>query len=158
MVNLVFYYKVFVFYTIVGETPESIYCSEVDINNGWKLENTEMLLKPSYPYEGSNYPLAPSKFGSAIGVNELRDPCVFDDGGEIYLLYTVMGEVSITMAKLHRINSETKKYHIWGMRRSGNHAITEWISFLSTFHCGQSSEASSVIFLIIYCLNLLVEI
>jgi len=128
--------KVFVFYTIVGETPESIYCSEVDINNGWKLENTEMLLKPSYPYEGSNYPLAPSKFGSAVGVNELRDPCVFDDDGEIYLLYTVMGEVSITMTKLHRINSETKKYHIWGMRRSGNHAITEWISshFNSTFH------------------------
>ena len=128
--------KVYVFYTIVGEAPESIYCSEIDIDNGWKLKDTELLLKPEYQYEGSNLPLIPSRFGNAEIVNELRDPCIFTENNDKYILYSVAGECGIAMGKLYNINSNIKKYDVWGMRRTGNHAIIEWISshFNKTLH------------------------
>tara|TARA_R110001606_G_scaffold337288_1_gene485336 strand:+ start:180 stop:1706 length:1527 start_codon:yes stop_codon:yes gene_type:complete len=127
--------KVYIFYSVVGEAPESIYCSQVDIDNNWKLINTEVILKPTYNYEGSDIPLRPSSFGSGIG-NELRDPCVFVEDDKKYLLYTVAGEAGIAITKLHNTPTDIKKYKIWGMRRCGNHAITEWISnhFNKTLH------------------------
>ncbi len=128
--------KVYVFYTIVGEAPESIYCSELDIDNDWELKNTEVMLSPKYSYEGSDLPLTPSRFGSSTNVNELRDPCIFVNGYDKYLLYSTKGECGIAMTKLHNVNSKTKTYDIWGMRRAGNHAITEWVSshFDNTIH------------------------
>ena len=128
--------KVYVFYTVVGEAPESIYCSELDIDNGWELKNTEKILTPTYQCEGSHLPLIASRFGSTVNVNELRDPCIFVDDYQKYILYSTMGESGIAIAKLHNVNSDTKKYDIWGMRRVGNHAITEWISshFNNTIH------------------------
>ena len=127
--------KVYVFYSIVGEAPESIYCSQVDIDNNWELSNTEIILKPTYNYEGSDIPLKPSSFGSGIG-NELRDPCIFVENNKKYILYTVAGEAGIAIGKLYNTPNDLKKYNIWGMRRCGNHAVTEWISshFKKTLH------------------------
>ena len=64
------------FTQLLVKTPESIYCSEVNIDNNWELVNTKVILKPTYNYEGSDLPLKPSNFGSGIG-NELRDPLYF---------------------------------------------------------------------------------
>ena len=127
--------KVHVFYSVVGEAPESIYCSEVNIDNNWELINTEIILKPTYNYEGSDLPLKPSNFGSGIG-NELRDPCVFVEDDKKYLLYTVAGEAGIAITKLYNTPVNLKKYKIWGMRRVRTHAITECISnhFTKTLH------------------------
>tara|TARA_Y100000816_G_scaffold290949_1_gene280929 strand:+ start:734 stop:2260 length:1527 start_codon:yes stop_codon:yes gene_type:complete len=127
--------NVFIFYSVVGEAPESIYYSKVDIDNNWQLTDTKLLIKPTYNYEGSDLPLRPSKFGSGIG-NELRDPCIFVDGNIKYLLYSVVGEAGIAISKLHNTTSNLKKYNVWGMRRCGNHAIIEWISkhFEGTLH------------------------
>ncbi len=127
--------KVYIFYTIVKEAPESIYCSQVDINNNWKLINTQLILKPTYDYEGSNLPLKPSNFGPGIG-NELRDPCIYTEDNKKYILYSVVGEAGIALGSLYNTSDNLKKYNIWGMRRSGNHAITEWIAshFSKTFH------------------------
>jgi hypothetical protein len=33
-------------------------------------------------------------------VNELRDPAVFEEGGRIYLLYSVAGERGIALAEV----------------------------------------------------------
>lgn len=126
---------VYVFYSVVGETPESIYCSKVNIDNNWSLSDTHIILKPTYNYEGADLPLRPSKFGSGIG-NELRDPCVYVDGDDKYLLYSVAGEAGIAITKLYDTPSNLNKYDVWGMRRCGNHAIIEWISshFTKTLH------------------------
>tara|TARA_Y100000592_G_scaffold1325_1_gene2084 strand:+ start:880 stop:2427 length:1548 start_codon:yes stop_codon:yes gene_type:complete len=126
---------VYIFYTIVGEAPESIYCSEVDIDNGWNLKNTYLLLKPEYHYEHANLELRPSYFGGGVG-NELRDPCIYEENGKKYILYSVIGECGIAIAELHEQHQHMKKYDIWGMRRTGNHAITEWIAshFNKTIH------------------------
>ena len=126
---------VYVFYSIVGEAPESIYCSKVDIDNNWELTETQILLQPTYNYEGSDLPLKPSKFGSGIG-NELRDPCIYVEGDKKYLLYSVAGEAGIAISKLYNTPEVVNKYNVWGMRRCGNHAITEWISshFTKTLH------------------------
>jgi len=126
---------VYVFYTIVGEAPESIYCSEIDIDNNWNLKNTKLLLKPVYHYEHGDLPLTPSAFGGGVG-NELRDPCIYVEGNNKYILYSVIGECGIAIGKLHETNTEMKKYKVWGMRRSGNHAVIEWISshFDKTIH------------------------
>lgn len=127
--------NVYVFYSIVGESPESIYCSKVDIDNNWELSETHLLLKPTYNYEGSDLPLLPSKFGSGIG-NELRDPCIYTENGDTYLLYSVAGEAGISISKLYDTPNTIHKYDVWGMRRCGNHTITEWIAshFNKTLH------------------------
>ena len=126
--------EVYVFYSIVGEAPESIYSSKININNNWELSNTTKILEPKYNYEGCDLPLKPSSFGSGIG-NELRDPCIYKENNDKYLLYTVAGEAGIALSKIHLTNNLIS-YDIWGMRRVGNHAITEWISahFNKTIH------------------------
>jgi hypothetical protein len=127
---------VYVFYTIVGEAPESIYCSEVDIDNNWSLKNTQKLLEPLYHFEHANILPKPSNFGSGVG-NELRDPCIYVEDEKKYLLYSVVGECGIAISELHDQKTKNlKKYNVWGLRRSGNHTIIEWIAshFKKTYH------------------------
>jgi len=91
---------IYVFYSIVGEAPESIYYSELDVDT-CKLKNTIRLLKPLYNFEGADLPLIPSKFGGINGrVNELRDPCIFVDDKK-YILWTIAGESGIEIGVLN---------------------------------------------------------
>ena len=97
----------YIFYTVVGDNPESILMCKIkmddDVNN-WEILSTETILKPELGYEGSKLPLVPSSFGSAdYPMNQVRDPYVFIDGKESYLLYSFAGEVGIGLAKLNRI-------------------------------------------------------
>ena len=123
-----------IFYTIVGEAPESIYRSTFDIDK-LEITSTEKILYPLYNYEGSDLSMQPSTFGSGIG-NQLRDPCIYSEDNTNYILYTVAGEAGIAIGKLHNTSKNIKKYNVWGMRRSGNHAIIEWLAnhFDNTFH------------------------
>ncbi|MFB6219029.1 MAG: hypothetical protein ABEH77_07635, partial [Halobacteriaceae archaeon] len=59
------------------------------------------VLEPARVWEGADEPVVPSESGSASGrVNQLRDPAVFEEGGDSYLLYTVAGERGIAIAEL----------------------------------------------------------
>lgn len=52
-------------------------------------------------YEGANLPLLPSKRGIAQEpVGQLRAPCIFEEAGKTYLLYSVAGERGIAIAEL----------------------------------------------------------
>jgi hypothetical protein len=95
----------YIVYSIVGEAPEQLYYSTVDLSQdwtSWKVSPPEKLLTSEMDYEGANLPIAPSKHGYAKGgpVHELRDPAIFEEDGKRYLLYSVEGECGIAIAEV----------------------------------------------------------
>lgn len=94
-----------VFYSNIGDSPESILMSRIDLKKdwkGWAASEPVTILKPEMGYEGADLPDAPSKEGAARGkVRQLRDPAIFREGGKTYLLYSVAGESGIAIAELN---------------------------------------------------------
>ena len=93
-----------VFWTKVGDTPERIYLSTIDVSGDW-LEWQESepreILRPETEWEGANAALKPSVRSVAYGeVNQLRDPAVFVEDDKYYLLYAIAGESGIGLAAL----------------------------------------------------------
>ena len=98
----------YVFWTIAGDAPERIYVSPIALDGDWRswtAGERQELLRPVYDWEGAHLPIAPSMRGFAPQpVHELRDPAVFEDDGQAYLLYTVQGERGIAVALLDQID------------------------------------------------------
>ena len=96
--------RLIIFYTQVGDTPERIIWSEIDLTddwNDWMPTSPQLLLEPDCDYEGGRLKLVASERGLAKGqVRQLRDPAIFDDGQRTYLLYSVAGESGIAIARL----------------------------------------------------------
>lgn len=94
----------FVFWTQVGEAPETILLSTIDVSADWtKWSNGSAVevLRPERSWEGADAPVTPSLRSTAYGhVNQLRDPAVFEEDGRIYLLYAVAGESGIAIAEV----------------------------------------------------------
>ena len=96
-----------VFWTEVGEAPERIKLSRVDLTGDWmtwKATPGIEVLRPERDWEGADAPLEPSVRSTAYGhVNQLRDPAVFEDAasGRVFLLYAVAGESGIAIAEIH---------------------------------------------------------
>ena len=95
----------FVFWTRVGDTPESIMLSTIDLRKDWMdwTESEEViLLKPEFEWEGASAPNEPSVRSTAYGqVNQLRDPALYSEDGIVYLLYAVAGESGIAIARVN---------------------------------------------------------
>ncbi len=93
-----------VFYTNVGDAPESILVSTIDLApdwRAWKETDPVLLLQPQLPYEGAGLPVMPSVRGLVHEpVCQLRDPAIFREGDRTYLLYAVAGEHGIAIAEL----------------------------------------------------------
>lgn len=94
----------YVFWTQVGDTPERILLSTVDLRGDWtawqESEPVEVL-RPERSWEGADAPLEPSVRSVAYGiVNQLRDPAVYEEGDDVYLLYAVAGESGIALARV----------------------------------------------------------
>ncbi len=96
--------KLIVLYTVVGDNPERILFSEIDLGVDWmKWRATEptTVLEPELDWEGANLPHEPSVRGNAMErVRQLRDPALFESDGRTYLLYSVAGESGIAIAEL----------------------------------------------------------
>jgi hypothetical protein len=95
-----------VFWTRVGDAPESILHSRIPLRGDWRgwrpVDEPRALLRPEMPWEGGDLPTAPSFRGAIdIPVRQLRDPCIFEDEGRVLLLYAVQGEAGIALAELH---------------------------------------------------------
>lgn len=96
--------ELFVFWTQVGDAPERILLSRIDLRRPWR-EWTESdpveILRPERAWEGADEPLEPSQRSVAYGrVNQLRDPAIYEEDGRTYLLYAVAGESGIAIAEL----------------------------------------------------------
>jgi len=94
----------YVFWTRVGDAPETILLSTIDISGDWSTwrESPEVeVLRPEFDWEGADAPIEPSVRSTAYGhVNQLRDPAIYVEGDEVYLLYAVAGESGIALARV----------------------------------------------------------
>ncbi|MFT4862357.1 MAG: hypothetical protein ACI95C_001578 [Pseudohongiellaceae bacterium] len=97
--------QLLVFWTRVGDAPESIMLSTIELAGNWidwQESETAVVLKPEFLWEGANSPIEPSVRSTAYGsVNQLRDPAVFSENGVVYLLYAVAGESGIALARVN---------------------------------------------------------
>jgi hypothetical protein len=96
--------RLYVFWTQVGDVPERILLSMIDLTDDWTTwqETAPVeVLRPEFDWEGANAPLEPSVRSVAYGhVNQLRDPAIFEENGRTYLLYAVAGESGIAIAEV----------------------------------------------------------
>lgn len=94
----------YVFWTQVGDTPERILVSTIDVSGWWQTwheSEAVEVLRPERDWEGANAPLVPSVRSVAYGrVNQLRDPAIYVEDERIYLLYAVAGESGIAIAEI----------------------------------------------------------
>ena len=94
----------YVFWSRVGDTPERILLTEVDIGSDWSTWSASdpvSVLHPREDWEGSDRPLVPSvRDAINVRVNQLRDPAVFQEDGQTYLLYSAAGEAGIGIAAI----------------------------------------------------------
>ncbi len=92
----------FVFWTQVGDAPERILLSRIDLRGDWLTWRDGPpieVLRPERTWEGADAPLTPSIRSTAYGkVNQLRDPAIFEEAGQVSLLYAVAGESGIAIA------------------------------------------------------------
>jgi hypothetical protein len=96
-----------VFFTRAGDCPERILHTRLPTTGDWttwKTEGESLVLEPEEPWEGADLPLRPSQRGQVMEpVRQLRDPCVFQDEGRLYLVYAVAGEQGLAIARLHGV-------------------------------------------------------
>ena len=93
-----------VFWSQVGDVPERILMSTIDMSVGWRewreTESIEVLC-PERPWEGASAPLEPSVWSVAYGnVNQLGGPSIFSEDDRNYLLYSVAGESGMGIAEI----------------------------------------------------------
>jgi len=97
-------YTLYVFWTQVGDTPERILLSTIDLSKDWlqwEVIDTVDVIRPVKIWEGANLSLKPSQRGAIeVPVNQLRDPTIYKENGKIWLLYSVAGESGIAIASL----------------------------------------------------------
>ena len=99
-----------IFYSKVGDAPERIYYTHIDVSNDnwneWEVGPSKELIRPELEWEGAQIPSSPSQRGVVSKVvNQLRDPHFFkDDSGKMYLLYTGSGEQAIGIVELKTNN------------------------------------------------------
>ena len=93
-----------VFWSEIGDAPERIYAGHINLNDdwhSWELEGKQEILRAEFDWEGGAEPVAASVAGAIYDpVNQLRDPCIFQDGDKTYLLYSACGEAAIGIAEL----------------------------------------------------------
>jgi hypothetical protein len=93
-----------VFYTNVGDAPESILLAKIDLApdwRSWRESAPVRVLAPEAGYEGASLPHVASLRGLVHGpVCQLRDPAIFREHGRTWLLYAVQGEHGIAIAEL----------------------------------------------------------
>ena len=88
----------------MGDAPERILLSTVDLREDWtrwKESEAREVYRPTNSWEGARSPIEPSVRSSVDhAVNQLRDPYVFVDGDDVYLVYAVAEESGLGIARL----------------------------------------------------------
>ncbi len=94
----------YVFWTQAGHAPERILLTTIEMTGDWHdWQPSELVevLRPERDWEGALLPIAASARGHIDErVNQLRDPAIFEEDGQVYLLYSVAGESGIAIAQI----------------------------------------------------------
>ena len=115
--------NIYVFYSAIGDSPESIYLTVIDTRNGstnpgnWTALGQDLILAPELDWEGGNQRITTSSGGRANGERQLRDPYVFEDtkgtsttaDDDLFLFYSGGGEDAIGVALLSPVVNITKR-------------------------------------------------
>ncbi len=100
-----------VFYSRVGDEPERILLSKIELTDDWNAWTPTVpvtVAEPQEEFEGVNLPVEKSKGGLYYGkVRQLRDPHIYEENDKWYLLYSAAGENSIGIGELKFNNSRT---------------------------------------------------
>ena len=93
-----------VYYSLYADSPERIRKSTVQLTddwNDWQPSEPIEVIAPEYDFEGVDLPIRPSTGGlDRERVHELRDPAIYCEDGEKWLLYSVAGEQGIAIMQL----------------------------------------------------------
>ena len=93
-----------IFWTNVGESPEKILLSTIELTEDWltwKPSDPIEVLRPEEDWEGGNLKPIPSKRGPVYEkACQLRDPAIYEENNRIYMLYSVAGESGIAIVEL----------------------------------------------------------
>jgi hypothetical protein len=93
-----------IYYTNAGDRPESILHTTIDLRPDWlewQAGEPTLFLQPEAEWEGANLPLEASARGSIDQpARQLRDPCIFEQDGRVYLLYACAGESGIAICEI----------------------------------------------------------
>ena len=102
-----------VFWSRVGDAPERILHSRIRLDGEWtkwREEGARVVLEPERAWEGGGEPVEPSMRGEINRlVRQLRDPCVYEEGGRTYLLYSGGGESGIGIAEVLRLDDRADR-------------------------------------------------
>jgi hypothetical protein len=94
----------YVFFTQRGDAPERILLSTLDLTgdwNTWTQSEAIEILRPETDWEGASLSIEPSRGGYIdVRANQLRDPAIYQEGGNTYLLYSVAGESGIAVSEI----------------------------------------------------------
>ncbi len=89
----------------IGDCPERIFYTKFHLSKNysdWKFQKIKEILRPTFPYEGSNLKLKKSKPGDAPKAeNALRDPYLFKNKNKTYLIYCVKGEKNFALSEIY---------------------------------------------------------
>jgi hypothetical protein len=93
-----------IFFSRIGDDPESILLSRMELRGPprkWRPADPVLIVRPVLPYEGASLPRRASRSGPAFTpLHQVRDPAVFQERGQLHLLYSVAGEQGIAIARL----------------------------------------------------------
>jgi hypothetical protein len=96
--------RLFVFFSGIGDAPERIMLSTIDLAGDWqqwKASAPIELLRPAMKYECPELPNVPSQAGEIYGkAQQLRDPAIFEENGKTYLFYSICGEQGLGAAEI----------------------------------------------------------
>ena len=94
--------KLYVFFSAIGDAPEEILLSTIELNSDWKTWRASppvKVLHPEAKYECTGLAVVPSKAGEAEGPEHaLRDPGLIEENGRVLLFYSYCGEQGLAAA------------------------------------------------------------
>ena len=91
-----------VFFSVIGDAPERILLSTIDIKGDWhtwRPSAAQEVLAPRETWECAGLPAVPSKAGESEGRERaVRDPYLLEDGGKVIMFYSYCGEQGLAAA------------------------------------------------------------
>ena len=96
--------RLHVFFTAIGDAPERVLVSTIDLASDWttwRATPAVEVVRPETRYECADLPVLPSEAGDVEGrVRQIRDPFVFEERGQTFLFYSTCGEQGIAGATI----------------------------------------------------------
>ena len=96
--------RLFVFFTAIGDAPERLLMSTIDMTKPWTDWTVGALvdvMQPERDYECADLPIAKSAVGDIFEpARQIRDPHVLEDEGKMYLFYVTCGEQGVAGAEI----------------------------------------------------------